>query len=363
MKFDFDIARITEAFAAAVLDSTRWNSAMELASAETGSLGALMFPNKGALPYIPVCESMAESFEVYIRDGWIERDERHRGLPTMLERGVVTDLDFTSREHKRHHPYFQDFITRCGLYDFAGVRVGNGENVWCLSIQRTAEQGDFSRSELRSLAQLARSLDSIAETASALAFARGEGALAAFDIAHKAAFLLDRRGEVVRVNQAAEALLGDDVFISHRRLSSRSQAATAELNAAIKNLLWLQSISSSPSMIFPRREGLPLLVHAIRCPGLSESALSSFHALVVIVDPEQRMLPTARTLQTGFDLTQAEARLAIALSSGSDLKTEAKRLCVSPETMRKHLRSIFSKTGVRRQSELTALLAALLSEQ
>lgn len=167
----------------------------------------------------------------------------------------------------------------------------------------------------------------------------------------------------MRVNQAAEQLLGEDVFISHKRLFSRSQTASAELNAAIKSLLWAEDASSAPSIIFPRQDRLPLLVYAIRCPGLCESALSSFHALVVIVDPEQRSLPTARTLQAGFDLTQAEARLAVALGSGSDLHTEALKLGVSPETMRKHLKSIFAKTGVRRQSELVATLAVLLSEQ
>lgn len=362
MKSNFDIAKITEAFAAAAIDSSRWTSAMEMVSAATGAVGALMFPNKGTLPYIPACESMLENFEVYVRDGWIDRDERYRGTSLMIERGVVTDLDFASPEQIRRNPYYQDFIARRDLHGFAGVRVGQGENVWCLSIQRSSAQGMFSRSELRSFAQLAQSLDSIAATASALAFAQGEGALAAFDIAHKAAFLLDRRGDVVRVNHAANAVLGEDVFISRKRLSSRSQAATGELNAAIKSLLWAHAVSSASSIIFPREERLPLLVHAIRCPGLSESALSSFHAMVVIVDPENRSLPTARTLQTGFDLTQAEARLAVALGSGSDLRTEALKLGISPETMRKHLRAIFAKTGVRRQSELVALLAALLSE-
>lgn len=362
MKPSFDIPKITEAFAAAALDSSRWRSALELVSAETGSLGALMFPNKGALPYIPVLETMLPSFDIYVRDGWIENDERMRGIPLMIDRGVGTDRDFWSEEHIRKSAYYQDFIQKSGLHGFAGVRVGRGENIWCLSIQRSAGQGEFNRSELRSLAQLSQNLDSIAATASTLAFARGEGALDAFDVTEKAAFLLDRRGDVVRINQAAEAMLGVDVFIRRRRLISRNQAATADLNAAIKDLLWTQAVSSMPVIIFPRHERLPLLVYAIRCPGVAESALSSFYAMVVIVDPEKRSLPSVMTLQAGFDLTPAEARLASALGAGSDLQTEALRLGVSPETLRKHLKSIFAKTGVGRQSELVALLAALLSE-
>jgi hypothetical protein len=39
---------------------------------------------------------MRASREIYIRDGWIHRDERYRGVHTMLERGVTTDFDSTS---------------------------------------------------------------------------------------------------------------------------------------------------------------------------------------------------------------------------------------------------------------------------
>lgn len=363
MKQAFDIAKISEAFAAAALDSTRWKDAIELASAATGSLGAVMFPVRGALPYVPASDALHRVFEVYVRDGWVERDERLQlGAAPLIEKGIVIDSDVRTPDQMRSSAYYQDFLARCGVGSFVGVRVGVGEQIWSVSIQRKPEQGMFNGSELRSLTKLARSLDSVAATANALAFARGEGALDAFDITEKAAFLLDRRGDVVRINQAAEAMLGLDVFIRRRRLTSRSAAATMDLNGTIRDLLWTQTASSAPAIIFPRHERLPLLVYAIRCPGLAESALSSFHAMVVIVDPEQRSLPTAKTLQAGFDLTPAEARLAIALGAGSDLQSEALKLGVSHDTVRKHLKSIFAKTGVGRQSELVALLAALLSE-
>jgi PAS domain-containing protein len=253
MTSDFDIGKITEAFAAAAIDSSRWTSVVDMVSAATGSLGAVIFPNRGALPYIPVCASMFETFDIYVRDGWIDNDERNHGIPLLLEKGVITDLDIWPQEHIQRSAYYQDYLAhRCGLHSFAAVRVGRGENIWALSIQRTEAQGPFSHSELRSLAQLSQNLNSIADTASALAFARGEGALAAFDMAEKAAFLLDRRGDVVRANQAAEALLGDDVFISRRRLSSRSPQATGAFDATIKALLWNNAASSAPSLVFPR---------------------------------------------------------------------------------------------------------------
>ena len=55
-----------------------------------------------------------------------------------------------------------------------------------------------------------------------------------------------------------------------------------------------------------------------------------------------------------FDLTPAEARVAAAIAEGSDLKTLSERLCLSVETVRAQLKSVFRKTGTRRQNELAA---------
>jgi hypothetical protein len=99
MTSDFDIGKITEAFAAAAIDSSRWTCVVDMVSAATGSFGAVIFPNRGALPYIPVCASMFETFDIYVRDGWIDNDERNHGIPLLLEKGVITDLDIWPQEH------------------------------------------------------------------------------------------------------------------------------------------------------------------------------------------------------------------------------------------------------------------------
>ncbi len=62
-------------------------------------------------------------------------------------------------------------------------------------------------------------------------------------------------------------------------------------------------------------------------------------------------------------LTQAEAKLAIQLANGKSLEESAESLHVSIHTVRTHLKSIFSKTGAKRQSELVAqLLQGVLAQ-
>src|SRR6185437_5653122 len=148
------------------------------------------------------------------------KDERYRGQLTFSRRGVATDFDFTTTAEIARSPYYQDFLARFGLRWFAGVKVGAGDDVWCLSLQRSVAQGPFEPSEIKELAALSRQLAGAAELARAFAFARVDAAIQAFDISGKAVMMFDSRGEVFRANAAAEHLLGDGLQIFRRRLTS-----------------------------------------------------------------------------------------------------------------------------------------------
>jgi len=72
------------AFTEAALDPTRWTAAMDAAAEATGSAGATLLPLRGRLPEVPVSESIGAAAEDYIRNGWIHRDERFRGMDALL---------------------------------------------------------------------------------------------------------------------------------------------------------------------------------------------------------------------------------------------------------------------------------------
>ena len=265
----------------------------------------------------------------------------------------------TEPEIKRS-PYYQDFLARINLGGWAAIKVGSGEHIWALTLHRTFQQELFSASELQALHQLSFQLSSAAEIASALGFARGEAALSAFDIAGKAALLLKWSGEVIRVNEMAGKLFDADVAMVQGRLHCSSKAATDRFDKAVKRLLWTSDRSGVLPISFPRPGRSPVTVHLMRSFQLADTPLSSFHAIAVLVDPDARLVPAIDSLKTAFDLTPAEARLAIALQAGADIQSEAVRLGLSPETLRKQLRSIFAKTRLGRQSDLIAMLSNFL---
>ena len=76
---------------------------------------------------------------------------------------------------------------------------------------------------------------------------------------------------------------------------------------------------------------------------------------VFVRDTGGKADPPVKLAQQLFQLTPAETSLAIQLANGLSLEEAAEALNIRRNTARAHLRSIFSKTGVRRQTELVRI--------
>ena len=73
-------------------------------------------------------------------------------------------------------------------------------------------------------------------------------------------------------------------------------------------------------------------------------------------------MPQMAFLKNKFGLTPAEVRLVLRLVAGDSLRSAAKALGIQYETVRTHLKSVFQKTGTRRQAELVIVVIRALSE-
>lgn len=82
-------------------------------------------------------------------------------------------------------------------------------------------------------------------------------------------------------------------------------------------------------------------------------------AVAFISDPE-RSRPAPRDLLVQlFGLTPKEADMTSKLSEAKSVEQAAEEMGITYQTARTHLRRIFSKTGVSRQTELVLMLARL----
>jgi DNA-binding CsgD family transcriptional regulator len=78
--------------------------------------------------------------------------------------------------------------------------------------------------------------------------------------------------------------------------------------------------------------------------------------VLFLTDPGRTPGISAEAVRDLLGLTQGEAAVTARIAEGRSLVEVADGLGISPNTVRAHLRAIFIKTGVRRQSQLVQLV-------
>jgi DNA-binding CsgD family transcriptional regulator len=94
--------------------------------------------------------------------------------------------------------------------------------------------------------------------------------------------------------------------------------------------------------------------------GPAAQFLTHTRAIVLVIDPRAGEPADPALVRDVLGLTLGEARVASLVGSGLAPRAAAEQLGIAEETARSTLKSVFSKVGVSRQSELAALLARLV---
>ena len=84
-------------------------------------------------------------------------------------------------------------------------------------------------------------------------------------------------------------------------------------------------------------------------------------AALVLTPVTLPQAPPVELVQSLFDLTPAEARIARGLASGKTVEDIATDGGISTHTIRTHVRGVLEKTGCNRQVDIVALLTAISS--
>lgn len=172
--------------------------------------------------------------------------------------------------------------------------------------------------------------------------------------------VLDENGMVIETNAIAKAVLqsgdgikriGNHVTASYAMDNRKLQSLVAEALRAPSGVGLIEAMSVS------RPSGQASWGVVVRQLATDEWTDGKHRPAVAIFvrDPEGASHPPVKLAQQLFELTPAETALAIQLTNGLSLEEAAEALGIRRNTARAHLRSIFSKTGVRRQTELVRI--------
>jgi len=240
----------------------------------------------------------------------------------------------------------------------AAVEIGGDEGLRLIFERKpfAPEERDFVRMIGRHVVRsrlLARAL--------ARAEARGRLASAALDRMAMGVVILDGEGRVAHLNPAARRRLGAGcgVTLTADMLEWSSPAIDKQLRALRGHAHVTAGEPrrlASEMLRLPRADGQPPLeILAVSLEGLDLAEGGAAIALF-LSDADQAAETPATVLRRLYGLTAAEARVAGEILRGNGIDEAAARLGLKRETVRTHLKHIFTKVGTTRQADLVRLL-------
>jgi DNA-binding CsgD family transcriptional regulator len=368
------LSKALEAIYDAAPDPLKWPRALGAIAKYFGDVGAILiwYRDNGSFGTI-VSESLAAAQKDYEENGWAVRDIkaiRARECGYFFNGEPFADRHIGFDEEMRNHPCSVQFFAKHGLGWIGAVAVSPDPHVGVmLSIQRDASiKEQFSDEELEVLRRISRSVEQSLRLSVKLINAEvtnvglGE-ALSRIGIG---VFALDSRACVIFSNPVAERLLGDSVQLVQGRLRIIGSSAIAKLDEVIS-----QSVSgigpdvpTDPKPILiesgASKRRLAIYVLPIFQPVLAERFLTHTRAIVLIIEQKLNEPADPSIVRDLLGLTLGEAKIAAMIGAGLSPKDAAEKLGIKEDSARTVLKTVFSKTGTSRQSELVALLAKLV---
>lgn len=185
-----------------------------------------------------------------------------------------------------------------------------------------------------------------------------EGLLGLLDALALGVVLLDDRSRVTFANRSAAEILGAVPGPATADDESFEQGRDPR-TTALRGVLRTRAIGPQGAVAHPHPDdGRPLQIVStpLRWPGAAAEITARFNSAVFLADPGSFAPDAVEGLGSLYGLTPAEERLAALLGGGCSLAEAAQRLSIRMSTARGVLKSVFAKTGTRRQASLVNLI-------
>jgi DNA-binding CsgD family transcriptional regulator len=299
--------------------------------------------------------------DLYSADNpWLQHRERFAEAGTLwTSQDLMADKDLIETDFYRYWLRPQN-----AFHHLFGVIDASETQVTYIVLGRSYPKGAFW---LDHAALLRRMLPTIAQAMRAGRHYQRECRLQklafdALDVMPIGFVLLNRRGGGVAINRFARDIIeGEDViFVGSGGLGLKLPAGRVRLRDYLSSRPGSSrdAVGDVLSLSVPRGpERRPLTIVATSLPA-SGGPISDDDpvAAVFIGDPERPVQVDPRLLIRLYGLSRAESRVAALLASGLRLDKVAEALGLTYETVRKHLKQIFTKTTTERQAELVRTL-------
>ena len=287
---------------------------------------------------------------------------------------IMTEYNHPDIEGVKKSEFYNDYLLPQDIYHVAGgAFLKTPKRYVMIGLQHSKKMGAFNKKHIRFLNFLNPHLKQAFTISERLHNLEHKNTTlhATIDKISTAIFGVNQNGCVLLINSAADTLAASNqnaISIKHGVIKLSDHNKDSQLKKLIQENAQFRfnaHITRTGAIRLPEHK-LSILVAPITQQHINHGV---YHELeneqitaLVFVNQEQSIQrprhqdEKIKLLKALFGLTQAEARLALALTTGAKLEDIAADFSVSKYTLRAHLRSIFTKTGVSRQAELVKLM-------
>lgn len=347
---------IDEIYEAAVVPE-RWAGVLDRLAARAGGVGTILFAASPNRFQWTASRAIQDVTAEWVASPFVADNLRGKRLVPLYEPRFLTDLDAIALEELEQDPFYRDFLRPRGWGWCVGtsIRATSGDSI-VFSIERLYADGPVPRETAAALDQFRPHLARASIIAARLGLERARASVAALELIGLPAAIITGRHSVLAANELITACGAFEIGAFDRvRLSDPM---------ANKRLQLHFDVAGDAGLSFPIRAtaGRPAFVaHLVPLRRAGLDVFSGAAQLFYLTEVGRGAAPSAAILEALFDLSPAEAKVTRLLLSGGTVAGIANSHGIRPETVRGQLKSVFAKTGVRRQAELIQLLGGIQS--
>lgn len=358
-----------ELFVSAALEPDRWPQALlAMANATGASHGQLVAFGPGReMPFNLVTGFDAAAIQRSLENGGASPELNYRILASNVS---ISAGKFDPVLHERHYdaaiPQLasRSYIEFCDELDIrngcqTNLVVDDGGMIG-LATLRTRREGRSRLHERRVFARAAEAARRAVRFQERLENDQARLLAGTFDAMEATAFILDAAGSVQALTAGAEALVkSGTISLSRNRLDA--PGAPFDLASAVAELARPDGLSHLQLRIETPGAGPACFFEGFRLPARLISFGRLPHAVLIQRQPQRDRAGIAAYLGVLYDLSAAEADIAMRLHRGQTRAEIASVRSVTPDTLRGQVKSLLAKMGCTNESALMRLLGAIMN--
>jgi DNA-binding CsgD family transcriptional regulator len=330
----------------------------ELADLGGALSGWLCISNGDVVHWSASSEDARNDLRPLMESGWIPRSERFNRLLRAKQTGFIPDSILYTPEEMGDDPAYRDILRPRGLgwASATAIPLPTGDDM-VIALERAYDEGSASPAVIQALNEVHAHLARASLVAARMQLQQARLASQTLALIGIPALVFAEHGKILAANPLIEALSGFIRWRAKDRIALRDARADALLRDAIA----MADRDDMPGVrSFPvRNAGASMIAHVVPIRGSARDIFVRCAAMLMLTPVTRPEAPPVELVRSLFDLTPAEARVARGLASGQTVKAIAEQGGTSANTVRTHLRSVMTKTGYNRQSDVVALLNGL----